>query len=203
MKIKKSRRNIFIITLIILLICLAIGAYSLSQYTLIHPITPIMYLSVLSLLSGIFFYKAKIWIWITGSAQFLPNALCHFFCTCIISLSLFYICNYTFANDEEGSIRKTIVEEKYKKVHHKSRRIGRNRYTQGEAYNVYYMKVKLGNEHIKELQIEQKRYAQLHEGDTVPLFVSKGLFNIFVIKYNHISKYTNESSYRNQFKKQH
>ena len=56
---------------------------------------------------------------------------------------------------------------------------------------------------IKELQIEQKRYAQLHEGDTVPLFVSKGLFNIFVIKYNHISKYTNESSYRNQFKKQH
>ena len=38
------------------------------------------------------------------------------------------------------------------------------------------------------------------EGDTVPLFVSKGLFNIFVIKYNHISKYTNESSYRNQFK---
>lgn len=115
MKIKKSRRNIFIITLIILLICLATGAYSLSQYTLIHPITPIMYLSVLSLLSGIFFYKAKIWIWITGSAQFLPNALCHFFCTCIISLSLFYICNYTFANDEEGSIRKTIVEEKYKK----------------------------------------------------------------------------------------
>jgi len=116
---------------------------------------------------------------------------------------LFYICNYTFANDEEGSIRKTIVEEKYKKVHHKSRRIGRNRYTQGEAYNVYYMKVKFGNEYIKELQIEQKRYAQLHEGDTVPLFVSKGLFNIFVIKYNHISKYTNESSYRNQFKKQH
>ena len=79
-------------------------------------------------------------------------------------------------------------------MHHKSRRIGRNRYTQGEAYNVYYM---------KELQIEQKRYTQLHEGDTVPLFVSKGLFNIFVIKYNHISKYTNESSYRNQFKKQH
>lgn len=112
MKIKKSRRNIFIITLTILLICLATGAYSLSQYTLIHPITPIMCFSVLSLLSGIFFYKAKIWIWITGSAQFLPNALCHFFCTCIISLSLFYICNYTFANDEEGSIRKTIVEEK-------------------------------------------------------------------------------------------
>ena len=118
MKIKKIRRNIFIITLTILLICLATVAYSLSQYTLIHPITPIMCFSVLSLLSGIFFYKAKIWIWITGSAQFLPNALCHFFCTCIISLSLFYICNYTFANDEEGSIRKTIVEEKYKKVHH-------------------------------------------------------------------------------------
>ena len=160
-----------------------------------------MCFSVLSLLSGISFYKAKIWIWITGSAQFLPNVLCHFFCTCIICLSLFYICNYTFANDEEGSIRKTIVEEKYKKVHHKSRRIGRNRYTQGEAYNVYYMKVKFGNEYIKELQIEQKRYAQLHEGDTVPLFVSKGLFNIFVIKYNHISKYTNESSYRNQLQK--
>lgn len=44
-----------------------------------------------------------------------PERPMSLFCTCIISLSLFYICNYTFANDEEGSIRKTIVEEKYKK----------------------------------------------------------------------------------------
>ncbi len=57
-----------------------------------------------------------------------------FFCTCIISfVVVLHLGNYTFANDEEGSIRKTIVEEKYKKVHHKSRRIGRNRYTQGES----------------------------------------------------------------------
>lgn len=200
MGIKDNYRNVFIIIVIILFICLVTGIYSLSQYTLVRFCIPFICFVTMSLFASLFLGKAGIWGRVTGSMKYLPNYLCCFVCTCILGLSLFYICNYAFANDEKGEIRNVVVEEKYQKVRHKSRRVGRNRYVRGEAYNVYYMRVRLNDEQIKEFPIEQGKYARLHKGDTIPLFVSKGLLGVPVVKYNRISKYTNGSSYRNQFK---
>ncbi len=59
--------------------------------------------------------------------------------------ALFYVCNYCFSDDEAGHIEKTVVENKYYKVRHRTRRVSRGRYTQGEAYNVYYLKVRFGD----------------------------------------------------------
>ncbi|CAK7061733.1 MAG: hypothetical protein PARBB_02924 [Parabacteroides distasonis] len=201
MIIKDKYRNAFIITVVVLLVGLAVGVYSLSRYTLVHFSVPLVCFATVSLLSGVFLGRARIWGWVTGSARFLPNFLCCSVCMCVLGLSLFYFCNYAFANDEEGGMRDAVVEEKYQKVRHKSRRVGRNRYARGEAYNVYYMKVRFGDGPANELQIEQKRYARIHKGDTIRLFVSEGLFRVPVIKYNHVSTYTKGSRYRDQFEK--
>ncbi|NBH87916.1 MULTISPECIES: hypothetical protein [Bacteroidales] len=201
MIIKDRHRNAFIVTAIIFLIGLAVGVYSLSRYTLVRFSVPLICFATVSLLSGVLLCKARIWGWITGSARFLPNFLCCSVCTCVFCLSVFYICNYAFANDKEGGMRDAVVEEKYQKVRHKSRRVGRNRYTRGEAYNVYYMKVRFVDGPVNELQIEQKRYARIHKGDTIQLFVSEGFFSVPVIKYNHVSMYTKGNRYRNQFEK--
>ena len=84
--------------------------------------------------------------------------------------------------------------QEFHKVRHKSRRVGRNRYVQGEAYNVYYIKVRFGNDLLKELQVERNRYTRLHKGDTLSLFVSEGALGIPVLKYNRVSKYEGGSN---------
>lgn len=201
MKTRGSIRKYAITAVCLSCICLATGAYSLSQYTLAGFFIPSMCAAALSLLSGVVLWKSRIWLWLTRSEKFLPNYLAHSVCIGILGLSLFYICNYAFADDENGETRHGVVEKKFIKVRHKSRRAGRNRYTQGEAYNVYYIKVRFENGMAKELQAEHNRYAGLHEGDTLQLFVSDGLFGIPVIKYNHVAKYINRNSYRDQFRK--
>lgn len=182
MIIKDRYRNVFILTVVMILIGLVAAVYSLSRYTLIRFSVPLIYFVTISLLSGVFLWKARIWGWVTGSVRFLPNFLCGSACMCVFCLSLFYICNYAFANDEEGGMRDAVVEEKYQKVRHKSRRVGRNRYARGESYNVYYMKVRFGDGPANELQIERNRYARIHVGDTIQLFVSEGLWGVPVIK---------------------
>lgn len=97
------------------------------------------------------------------------------------------VCNYAFADDER--IEKAVVEKKYYKVHHKTRRVSRKRFTQGEPYNVYYMRVRLGNGETEEVKIDCNKYNRLHKGDTVTLSVSDGLFGIQVIKYDHAVKH--------------
>lgn len=201
MKMKGNYRNGVIVAVIVLLVCFSVGAYSLSQYTLVDFSTPLTGFALVGLLSGMYLWKARMWVWLTGSAKFAPNYLCHSLCTCVLGLALFYIGNYALADDERGGERNAVVEAKYQKTRHKSRRAGRNRYVQGEAYSVYYMRVRFGDGYSKELQIEQKRYARLHKGDTVSLFVSEGLFRIPVVKFNRVARYTRGSSYRDQFKR--
>lgn len=201
MKTRGKLRNYTIAAIALLCICLATCSYALSQYTLAGFFIPSMYAAALSLLSGVVMWKWGIWRWLTRSEKFLPNYMVHSVCTGILGLSLFYICNYAFANDKNGKTRNCVVEKKFTRVRHKSRRVGRNRYTQGEAYSVYYIKIRLENGLTKELQTERNRYAGLHRGDTLKLPVSDGLFGIPVIKYNRMAKYTNRSSYRRQFGK--
>ena len=196
MKIKSNRRNFFIILTIILCTSIAASAYSLSKHTLVNFRTTAACFATAALVSGMVMWKFRLWTWITGSSKFLPNYLCHSACTGILVTALFYICNYCYADDTAGHIEKTVVEKKYYKVRHKTRRVSRGRYTRGEAYNVYYMKVRFADGSVKELETEHKKYSRLHEGDTIELFISEGLFGFPVVKYSKVARYTYGSSYR-------
>lgn len=194
MKITDKYHSTVVIALIFLFLFLIAGVYALSQYTLLSFGIPLVRSAVVSLLFGMALHRLGMWAWLTGSKKFLLNYLCCSVCTCVLVLSLFYICNYAFANDEGGGMRSAVIEAKFHKVRHKSRRVGRNRYVQGEAYNVYYIKVRFGNDLLKELQVERNRYARLHKGDTLSLFVSEGALGIPVLKYNRVSKYEGGSN---------
>ncbi len=200
MNIKNNYHKFAVIAIAILLIILSTSIFALSQYTLIAIGKPAVCFALLALLSGILLWKSRLWCWLTNTSSFLPNYLCHTICTGILGLAIFYIGNYAFAQDDTGHMEKTRVEKMYKEVHYKSRRIGRNRYTRGEAYKVYYMKVKFSNGQVKDLQIEPAKYMRLHEGDTISLYVSSGLFGIPVVKYNHVTKYTYGTRYQTKRK---
>lgn len=196
MKIKNSRRDFFIILIVVFCFCLAAGIYSLSRLTLISFTVTVVYFAVAAFASGIVMWRCRLWTWLTGSSAFLPNYLCHSVCTGIFVIALFYICNYCFSDDEAGHIEKTVVENKYYKVRHKTRRVSRGRYTRGEAYSVYYLKVRFSEGSFTDLQVKYEKYARLYKGDTVELFISEGFFGYPVVKYSKIDKYTRVSSYR-------
>ncbi len=196
MKIKNSRRDFFRILAVILCFCLGAGICSLSRLTLVSFSTTAVCFAVGALVSGGLLWKCRLWTWLTGSSAFLPNYLCHSVCTGIFVTALFYVCNYCFSDDEAGHIEKTVVENKYYKVRHRTRRVSRGRYTQGEAYNVYYLKVRFGDGSFRDFETEHAKYARLHKGDTMELFISGGLFGYPVVKYNKVTKYTRVSSYR-------
>lgn len=199
MKIADKYHTAVVIALFFFLLFLMMGGYALSQYTLVPFGVPLVRSVVVSLIFGMALHRLGMWAWLTGTTKFLLNYLCCSVCTCVLVLSLFYVCNYAFADDEGGGMRSAVIETKFHKVRHKSRRVGRNRYVQGEAYNVYYIKVRFDNDLVKELQVERNRYTRLHKGDTLSLFVSKGALGIPVLKYNRMSKYEGGSKYRDQF----
>lgn len=161
---------------------LAIAAYSLSEYTLIAFHVPVAFSVSSGLLSGAVMWKSRFWIWLTKTSAFLPNYLCHSVCTGIFLMAVFYVCNFAFADSASSHTEMAVVEQTYYKIRHKTRRVSRNHYARGEAFNQYYMKVRLSNGAVKEQMIKQQKYIRLHKGDTVPLQVSKGFFGVSVIK---------------------
>jgi len=77
---------------------------------------------------------------------------------------------------------KAEVVDKYSETHYRSRRVGRNRYTRGEPYKVYYLDLRLPDGRLKEMSATLGQYNRRHKGDTVALPVERGLFGVPVIK---------------------
>lgn len=182
MRNKSNYHNLVDFLVIFLSMILAIISYTLSEHTHIEFRIPVGLSASLALLSGAVMWKSRFWIWLTKTSAFLPNYLCHSACTGIFLLSLFYICNFAFADSASRHTEMAVVEQTYYKVRHKTRGVANRRYARREPYNAYYMRVRLESGFVKELMIKQQEYARLHEGDTVPLKVSKGLFGVPVIK---------------------
>ena len=92
------------------------------------------------------------------------------------------------------------VESKYTKTRHRSRRLGRNRYAQGEAYKVYYIGVGLPDGRIKEMSATLKEYNRVRRGDTLAFPVERGFFGVPVIKRRGSTTEVLPSGYRRQFR---
>ncbi len=75
-----------------------------------------------------------------------------------------------------------MVERLYTETHHRSKRVGRNRYVKGEPYKVYYMEVSLPGGWRKPIHLDRARYSATHLGDTIAIPVGRGLFGLSVIK---------------------
>lgn len=181
-KIKNNLRVFCIYLVSAVCLCMLTGTYCLHTYTLSSFLLPVACFVMLAMLSGLFMWKFRFWVWLTGTTSFWSNYLCHGFCVAILVTTLFYGCNYMLAENEEGSTEKAVVEHKYYEVKHRSQRVGRNRYRPGKPYNVYYIKVRFDGGCARDISVSHDRYARLHDGDTVSFFVSRGFFHIPVIK---------------------
>lgn len=178
---KGSSRFVWRCVLAAVVVIAYAGACALVSRTLTEWWIPFAFSIALAFLAGVFLWK--IWRWFTGSGRFIWNFLvCAVALTGIFS-SAFYIVNYACADRATTHEEQAEVARVYYKVRHHSRRVGRNRYVQGEAYNVHFMEVKMSNGMLKELEIPYDCYRRTRKGERVTLPVAMGALGVPVILY--------------------
>lgn len=104
-----------------------------------------------------------------------------FFFTSLFAAS-FYVLNYACSDKQTRVSEQVAVVEKYSKTRYHSKRVSRNRYTRGEAYNVYFFKIEFANGTVKEYETVVNKYRNTDVGDSIQVSVEKGLFGPEVIK---------------------
>lgn len=180
---KESLRITAAVFLGFVCIFLYAGAFSLAANTLVDTWIPFAVAAFMAMASGLTLWRA--WRRLTTSGKFLPNYLCHVVGFTALLAGAFFMCNYCFADDKATHEEDAVVERLYSETHHHTKRISRKHYARGEAYQVYYMEVRLGNGRTKDLKIPFKKYRKLHKGDTISLPVTRGLFQVPVILFDY------------------
>lgn len=180
-KSKNAIGKLGVLTIILIFITLILlgGIVALYDTTLISPLIPATASLALGLATALWLWK--IWRPITGTQKQWPNFICHTACAAILAASLFYICNYAFADKENINKSRVEIVEKYHKVRHHTKRVSRNRYARGEAYNTYHIKVRLDNGTTHELNVTLNKYHRLHAGDSIDIPIAKGALGAPVI----------------------
>lgn len=126
----------------------------------------------------------KIWRWLTGSGRFVWNLIIGTVIFTGVFSAAYYIVNYSCADRSTTHMERAIVERVFYKERHRSKRVGRNRYVQGEAYHVYFMQVRLSNGMSKELEIPFREYRKTRKGKEINLPVAAGALGAPVILYS-------------------
>lgn len=162
------------------------GAVALTSNTLTDWWIPFTTAGIIAALTGV--YCWKIWRWFTTSGKFMWNYITHMLSFTGIIAAMFYIGNYALADRSSSQNKTAEVEKVYHKVQYHTKRIRRNRYGRGEAYNVYYMKIRLENGMIKDIKIPYNKYIKTRKGDTVTIPIAKGGFGVPVILYESKTK---------------
>lgn len=97
------------------------------------------------------------------------------FCWALLAL------NYYPASDSSLRTESAVVERKFTRERHRSRRVGRRYTYSGEKYNVYYLELRMPDGRLKEKQLTPKEYARVRTGSIMPVEVKSGLLGFDVI----------------------
>lgn len=164
-----------------LVIILSIGVIiGLSSLTMTSPWFPIGASAAFAAITGT--VLADKWEWLTKTNRFILNYLCHLAAVTILMAAAFYIINYAFADKESIHTVKATVERRYSETRHKTRRLRRNVYVNGEPYKVYYMELRFENGMKKSRSISLAKFNRIRKGDTINVKIAQGAFHIPVIK---------------------
>lgn len=136
----------------------------------------------------------RAWAVITGSRKFWVNYAVSVAMDILVLMNIYYGLNYLLT-EKESRREPAVVERLYSETHHKSRRVGRNRYVQGEPYKVYRTEVRFMSGKKKELSMPFARWRRLHKGDTLHFNVSKGGLGMPVIHRDEVPVDVPSSSY--------
>lgn len=153
-----------------------------ARETLIDIWIPIFISAAMALISGILLWK--LWRNVTRSSKFWINYLLHVVWLTGILSGLFFSLNFLCADDTSLHEETVVVEKKYYKVRHKTKRISRRVYGQGDAYNVYYISIRFDDGKTKDITLPFDRYRRLKAGTQKEFPVADGLFGIKILKRN-------------------
>lgn len=158
------------------------AAMGFARETLIDKWIPILISGAVALVSGAFLWK--LWRNVTRSFKFWLNYLLHAVVLTGVLSGLFFTLNFCFADETTLHEETVVVASKYYKVRHKSKRISRRVYGQGEAYNEYYVDVRFDDGKTKDITIPFEQYRRIKVGTEIEFPVADGLFGIKVMKRN-------------------
>lgn len=192
-KRKNYRTALWIILSVIALFSYA-ASYSLGNNTMTS--FPVVTGVSFAVASAISFLAIPFWRKVTGSENTGINIAANIIFMTGLLAALFYTLNFAFSENATRHTEPAVVINKYIEVRHHSKRVSRNRYVRGEAYNVYYIDLTFENGSIKPFPLKQNLYSKISVGDTISVPVEKGLFGIPVIKRNGSSIDVRPSSYR-------
>lgn len=177
-----SKLRIGILILVILLVIMAYGtAIALYELTLVTWWIPWGLCALFALVSGLTMWR--LWRGLTGESGFTLNYLAHVGAATGIAAALFFGINYLGADTAESHEETVTVERKYRKEHHRTRRVGR-RYVRetGNPWYDYHIDVRLENGQEKSLTVPVRRYSRLRTGSSITITLSPGLLGLPVIK---------------------
>lgn len=158
---------------------MATAAWSLHERTLINPLLPAGCGLALGLATGLWLWKWSRYI--TDCSKIVVNMVCHTILTTILLTSLFYIINYTCADRSSSYTETVTITSKHTSVHYHSRRVGRNRYTKGEPYNVYDIDIQFNDSTERSLRVPLSKYNKYRNGAEIRITMAKGLLGAPVI----------------------
>lgn len=179
-----GKRETVIIILILIVVFLSAALVAFYDTTLINPLIPALASVALGLSTALWLWK--IWRPITGSQKMAWNFICHTIFFSILMGGLFYICNLAFANKSEVNETQVEIVGKYSKVRHHMRRVARNRYAQGEAYNTYHLKIRFDNGTTRVITVPFGKYRRYQPGDSIQLPIAKGALGAPIILQNRL-----------------
>lgn len=94
----------------------------------------------------------------------------------------FHAINF-YGSDHDSAVEfNSRIVAKHSEERHRSRRVGRNRYVDGEAYMEYYISVELPDGRRKKLRVPVGEYVDIRKGQEVSLKIETGFFGIPVIR---------------------
>lgn len=101
--------------------------------------------------------------------------------------------HYYVAEQSTPEQLKATVTKKYTKTRHRTRRINRRVYTNGEPYQVYYFELELEDGTTKDIEVNVQKYSRTRYGSKIDVTRRKGLFGIPVIRIEKLGESTENS----------
>ena len=102
--------------------------------------------------------------------------------------------HYYVAEQSTPEQLKATVTKKYTKTRHRTRRINRRVYTNGEPYQVYYFELELEDGTTKDIEVNVQKYSRTRYGSKIDVTRRKGLFGIPVIRIEKLGESTENSN---------
>ena len=126
------------------------------------------------------------WRWLTREDAMWINYLCHTVCSAIILTFAFFTLNTMLADRSSERIEAGVVKGHFREERRKTRRVGRRYVATGEKYYEYKLQIELADGQTKLVSVNNGRYRQVHNGDSLTVPVMDGLLGLTVIDVDSI-----------------